>query len=314
MVDSVNYMLPLDARVAAVRRFNRFYTKEIGVLEDPYLHTSFSLAEARVLYEIGHLAQPTAVEVCKALALDAGYLSRILKRLEQGRLLARARSLSDGRQHILSLTPKGREQLAILDGRSQEEIRKKLGRLSTVEQERVVEALDTVSEALSAPPPRTAAYVLRPHQPGDMGWIVERHGVLYSQEHGWNSALESMTAKIVADFLKTYDPEREYCWIAEREGERLGSIFVVHKTDTVAKLRLLLVEPSARGLGLGKRLVDEAASFARRAGYAKIVLWTHSVLSTARHLYEQAGFRLVREKKHRNFGPELTGQIWELKL
>lgn len=307
-------MASLDARVAAVRRFNRFYTKEIGVLQEPYLHTSFSLAEARVLYEIAHLAQPAAVEVCRALALDAGYLSRILKGLEQRRLLSRAKSSSDGRQQILSLTPKGREQLATLNGRSQEEIRQKLARLPVERQERIVVALDTVFEAMSAPAPRTPACVLRPHEAGDMGWIVERHGVLYSREYGWNGMLESMTAKIVADFLKHYDAGRERCWIAEREGERLGSIFVVRKSDMVAQLRLLLVEPSARGLGLGKRLVDEAVRFARRARYARMVLWTHTVLDTARHLYEQAGFRLVKEKKHSNFGPELTGQIWELKL
>jgi len=307
-------MASLDSNVAAVRRFNRFYTKEIGVLQEPYLQTSFSLAEARVLYEIAHLAQPTAVEVCKALALDAGYLSRILKRLEHSRVLTRAKSPSDGRQHILSLTPKGRDQLATLNGRSQEEIRKKLGRLSAEQQQRMVEALDTVAQTLSAPPPRTSAYVLRAHEPGDMGWIVERHGVLYSQEYGWNGILESMTARIVADFLKNYDPDREHCWIAEREGERLGSIFIVRKTATVAKLRLLMVERSARGLGLGKRLVDEAVRFAGRTGYTKVVLWTHSVLITARHIYEQAGFRLASEKKHSNFGPELTGQIWELKL
>jgi DNA-binding MarR family transcriptional regulator/GNAT superfamily N-acetyltransferase len=307
-------MSSLDARIAAVRRFNRFYTKEIGVLRQPYLHTAFSLAEARVLYEIGHLAEPTAVEVSKALNLDAGYLSRILKRLEQARLLTRVKSLADGRRHILSLTAKGHEQLGMLNGRSQEEIRKQLSRLTGEQQERVVEALDTVAQALSAPSPGSSAFVLRPHQPGDMGWVVERHGVLYSQEHGWNGFLESMTAKIVADFLENYDPARERCWIAEREGERLGSIFVVRKTDTIAKLRLLLVEPSARGSGLGKRLVDEAVRFARSTGYNKIVLWTHSVLATARHLCEQAGFRLVQEKKHRNFGPELTGQIWELRL
>src|SRR5690242_10946971 len=305
--------MSLDARVAAVRRFNRFYTKEIGVLQEPYLHTAFSLAEARVLYEIAHLAEPTAVDICKALKLDAGYLSRILKRLEQGRLLNRAKSASDGRRRILSLTAKGQEQVAILDGRSQEEIRKQLGRLSAGEQERVVEALETVSRALSAPA-NGAPYILRPHQPGDMGWVVERHGVLYSQEYGWNGGLESMTARIVADFLENYDPASERCWIAEREGERLGSIFIVRQSGTVAKLRLLLVEPSARGLGLGKRLVEEAVRFARQAGYRKVVLWTHSVLHTARRIYERAGFRLVEEKKHRNFGPELTGQTWELRL
>jgi GNAT superfamily N-acetyltransferase len=228
-------------------------------------------------------------------------------------LVTRVKSPSDGRRRILSLTSRGQEQLATLDGRSQEEIRKQLGRLSAEQQERVVEALDTVSRALSAPAP-TSAYVLRSHQPGDMGWVVERHGVLYSQEYGWNGFLESMTARIVADFLKNYDPAREHCWIAEREGERLGSIFVVRKTATVAKLRLLLVEPSARGSGVGKRLVEEAVRFARGAGYGKIVLWTHSVLHTARHLYEQAGFRLVEEKKHRSFGPEVNGQTWELRL
>jgi DNA-binding MarR family transcriptional regulator/GNAT superfamily N-acetyltransferase len=305
--------MSLDARVAAVRRFNRFYTREIGVLQEPYLHTAFSLVEARVLYEIAHLSEPTAADVCKTLKLDAGYLSRILKRLEQGRLLNRAKSASDGRRRILSLTAKGQEQVALLDGRSQEEIRKQLGRLPAGEQERVVEALETVSRALSAPT-NGAPYLLRSHQPGDMGWVVERHGVLYSQEYGWNGGLESMTASIVADFLKNYDSACERCWIAEREGERLGSIFIVRQRGTVAKLRLLLVEPSARGLGLGKRLVEEAVRFARQAGYRKVVLWTHSVLHTARRIYEQAGFRLVEEKKHRNFGPELTGQTWELRL
>jgi DNA-binding MarR family transcriptional regulator/GNAT superfamily N-acetyltransferase len=305
--------MSLDARVAAVRRFNRFYTKEIGVLQEPYLQTAFSLAEARVLYEIAHLAEPTAVDICKALKIDAGYLSRIVKRLEDSRLLNRARSASDGRRRILSLTATGQEQVAFLDGRSQEEIRKQLGRLPAGEQERVVDALEAVSRALSEPANR-AACILRSHQPGDMGWVVECHGVLYSQEYGWNEGLESMTARIVADFLENYDPARERCWIAEREGERLGSIFIVRQSGTVAKLRLLLVDPAARGLGLGKRLVDEAVRFARQAGYRKVVLWTHSVLHTARHIYEQAGFRLTEEKKHRNFGPELTGQTWELRL
>jgi len=306
--------MSLDARVAAVRRFNRFYTREIGVLQEPYLHTAFSLLEARVLYEIAHLSEPTAADVCKTLKLDAGYLSRILKRLEQGRLLNRAKSASDGRRRILSLTAKGQEQVALLDGRSQEEIRKQLGRLPAGEQERVVEALETVSRALSAPT-NGAPYLLRSHQPGDMGWVVERHGARYAAEYGWDVTFESLAARVVADIAERSGTGREAGWIAELDGTRVGCVFctAADEADT-AQLRLLLVEPSARGFGVGTMLVDECLRFAKRSGYTRITLWTNDVLLAGRRIYEREGFQCDRREPHHSFGHDLVGEYWSRDL
>ena len=304
----------LDRRVEAVRRFNRFYTQRIGVLQEGLLHSPFSLTQVRVMYELAHREQPTATELSKELGLDAGYLSRILRDLSERGLINKRPSKSDGRQSHLRLTKMGQKEFATLNARSSEEVAAMLSKLPTSEQQRVVAAIQVIEEVLGARPEHKSPYLLRPHQPGDMGWIVHRHGVLYSQEYGWDEQFEALVAEIVAQFIKKYDPKRERCWIAEKDGELVGSVFLVKQSKAVAKLRLLLVEPRARGSGIGKRLVAECARFARQAGYKKITLWTNSVLHAARHIYEAAGFRLVKEEKHHSFGHDLVGQTWELEL
>lgn len=300
--------------VESVRRFNRFYTQQIGVLREGLLRSSYSLTEVRVLYEIAHRDEPTAAELSKDLGLDAGYLSRILRDLGKKGLVEKRPSKSDGRLCLLRLTKKGRKEFAALDARQDDEVGAMLNNLHPHEHGRLIGAMQTIHGLLDSQPERKAPYILRLHHPGDMGWIVHRHGVLYSQEYGWDEHFEALVAKIVADFIKNYDPKRERCWIAEREGEIVGSVFLVKKTKTVGQLRLLLVEPKARGLGIGKRLVDECIRFARQVGYRKIMLWTNDVLDAARHLYEQAGFRLVKEEAHHSFGHDLVGQNWELTL
>ena len=304
----------LEQRVAAVRRFNRFYTRQIGVLNEHLLRSAFSLAEVRVLYELARRERPTASEVGKDLGLDPGYLSRIVRGFERRGLVARERSAEDGRQSLLRLTKRGANAFAALDARSQDEIAAMLRPLSAAPQRRLVDAMRTIEGLLGAPVERNVPYVLRPHQPGDMGWVVHRHGVLYAQEYGWDERFEALVAEIVAEFIRRFDAKRERCWIAERDGEIVGSVFLVKKTKTVAKLRLLLVEPSARGLGIGNRLVDECVRFARQVGYRKMTLWTQSVLDAARHIYDRAGFRLVRTERHNSFGHDLVGETWELSL
>jgi DNA-binding MarR family transcriptional regulator/GNAT superfamily N-acetyltransferase len=305
---------PADPRVAVVRRFNRFYTRRIGALRAGLLDSPFPLAEARLLYELAHREQPTAAALARDLGLDAGYLSRMLRGLERKRLITRERSLSDARQSLLGLTAAGRRAAATLDARSSTEVRAMLGRLSDAGQRRLVAAMGDVERLLGATPEPKAPYLLRPHRPGDMGWVVHRHGALYAQEYGWDERFEALVAKIVAKFIDDFDPKRERCWIAERDGEIVGSVFLVAKAPTVAQLRMLYVEPAARGLGIGKRLVDECERFAREKGYRKIVLWTNSILHAARHIYEAAGYRLVAEEPHDSFGHRLVGQTWELKL
>ena len=303
----------LAGRIDAVRRFNRFYTRKIGVLEERLLRSPFSLAEARVVYELGQRAPATASELGRELSLDPGYLSRLVGGLEQRDIVTKAPSPSDGRQSLLSLSASGQKAFAVLDAQSAEQIGALLGQVPTAEQERLVAALATVERVLE---PRAGglAYVLRPHQPGDMGWIVHRHGALYAQEFGWNEAFEALVAEIAAKFIKNYDQKRERCWLAEQESEILGSVLLVKQSPSIAKLRLLLVEPKARGLGIGARLVDECIRFARRAGYRKITLWTQSILVPARCIYERAGFGRVRDEPHRSFGHDLVGEHWELKL
>jgi DNA-binding MarR family transcriptional regulator/GNAT superfamily N-acetyltransferase len=309
-----------DQRIAAVRRFNRFYTRQIGVLDEGLLKSPFSLTEVRVLYELAHRDRPTATELARELGLDAGYLSRILRGFEQRGLVERQPSEADGRQSHLRLTSEGRSAADALDARSSEEIGLMLRALSAGEQRRLVEAMRTIETSLGARPEhsgrseRSASYVIRPHQPGDMGWVVHRHGVLYAQEYGWDERFEALVAGIVAEFIQNFDPKRERCWIAERDGEIVGSVFLVKKSDAVAKLRLLLVEPSARGLGIGRRLVGECVRFARQAGYRTVTLWTNDVLHAARRIYQEAGFRLVSEERHHSFGYDLVGQTWELEL
>ena len=304
----------LDQRVAAVRRFNRFYTKQIGLLHEGYLDSPFSLAEVRVLYELAHRAQVTAAELGKELGLDAGYLSRIVRGFERRRLLRRRPSRSDRRQSLLSLTARGQTAFAPLQARSHTEIDAMLRHLPAAEQIRLVEAMHTIERLLGAAPEPKVPYLLRPPQPGDMGWVVSRHGALYTEEYKWDEHFEAIVATIVAKFIEHYDPKHERCWIAEKDGAPVGSVFVVRKSKTVAQLRLLLVEPRARGLGIGARLVAECIRFARQKGYGKLTLWTNSILVAARQVYEQCGFRLVHEEPHTSFGHDLVGETWELKL
>jgi DNA-binding MarR family transcriptional regulator/GNAT superfamily N-acetyltransferase len=304
----------LEQRVGAVRRFNRLYTKRIGVLQDGFLDTPYSLAECRVLYELARRDKATATEVAAALGLDHGYLSRILRGFSERGLVVKTSSPNDRRQSLLSLTTKGRMAFAPIDQRSQDDVADLLGKLSACDQDRVVAAMRTIESVLGDTPSPDVPYILRPPRPGDMGWIVSRHGMVYGGEYGWDDRLEALTAEIVAAFVRNYDPRRERCWIAERDGESAGSVFIVKDSEEVARLRLLLVEPKARGFGIGARLVEEAVRFSRDAGYRKVTLWTHSVLTAARRIYEQAGFKLVDTNKHNEFGQELVGETWDLDL
>lgn len=304
----------VEHRIAAVRRFNRFYTQKIGVLQDGLLESPFSLAEARVLYELAHRERPMASDIARDLNLDPGYLSRILRAFQRRGLLRREVSASDARQRRLSLTPAGRAAFAPLDTRSRDDIGALLGSLSGVEQTSLVAAMTTIERLLSPQSATAPAYVLRPHQSGDIGWITWRHGVLYAAEYGWDERFEAMVAAIMARFVEKFDARRECCWIAEREGEPVGSVALVDDGNGVARLRVLLVEPRARGQGLGRRLVNECLRFARRAGYRRVVLSTYSVLAAARRIYEAAGFRLKEQHKERAYGKRLVGETWELAL
>jgi DNA-binding MarR family transcriptional regulator/N-acetylglutamate synthase-like GNAT family acetyltransferase len=303
-----------DQRVAAVRRFNRFYTRQIGVLQEGYLDSPFSLAEVRVLYELAHRPQTTASDLVRDLGLDAGYLSRIIRGFKKRGLVAAAPSLTDGRHRLLSLTEQGRTVFAPLHARSHHDIGVMLDGLVPADQDRLLAAMHTIENLLGATPERKVPYLLRPPYPGDLGWVVHRHGVLYAEEYGWDERFEALVATIVAGFIETHDPKRERCWIAERDGAIVGSVLLVKQSPEVAKLRLLLVEPAARGLGIGARLVAECERFARVAGYETITLWTNDVLHAARHLYQRAGYRLVHQEPHHSFGHDLIGETWELAL
>jgi DNA-binding MarR family transcriptional regulator/GNAT superfamily N-acetyltransferase len=305
-----------EDRISAVRHFNRFFTRQIGVLRESLLHSAYSLTEARILFELAHGDDMTASALCRELGLDPGYLSRILARLEQLGVIEKIRSEIDGRQRLLRLTQDGQSAFALLDQRSREEVAELLSDLSEADQQRLLEAMQTIQGVLNPNPvfKFSMPFVLRPHEPGDMGWVTHRHGVLYAQEYGWDERFEALVAQIVADFISNYNPARERCWIAEMGGEIAGSVFVVQSSATIAKLRLLLVEPKARGLGLGARLVEECIRFARRSGYQKLMLWTNSVLIEARHIYEKKGFVLVAQEAHHSFGHDLIGETWELAL
>ncbi len=304
----------LRARIDAVRSFNRFFTRRIGVLREGLLHTPYSLTEARVLFEIASREQATASDFSRDLGLDPGYLSRILSGLERRGLITRAPSETDARRRILSLTSEGWEAFSVLDDRSREEIAELLGGLCKEEQRRLLGAMRTIESVLDRRLKFSESFFVRTHEPGDMGWVVGRHGELYFREYGWDERFEALVARIAADFIDGYDPAWERCWIAEMEGERVGCVFCVRESDSVAKLRLLLVEPGARGLGLGGRLVEECVRFARSRGYETLTLWTNSVLDVARRIYEEQGFRLVEEEEHHSFGKNLVGQNWELEL
>ncbi len=298
-------------RVDAIRRFNRFYTRRIGVLQPGYLGSPFPLPQARVLYELGQRGETSASELGADLDLDLGYLSRLLQGLRRQGLVLGEASREDARRVRLSLTAKGRRAYQSLDARSREEVAGMLGKLAAPEQARLVGALQAVEQVLEKKP---VEITLRGHRPGDMGWVVHAHGRLYFEEYGWDERFESLVAEIASRFVKNFDKERERCWIAEMDGEPVGSVFVVQESKTVAKLRLLIVEPRARGRGLGKRLVEECIAFARAKGYRKLVLWTQSNLAAARQIYAKCGFRRVKQQPHREFGVRLVGEYWELKL
>jgi DNA-binding MarR family transcriptional regulator/GNAT superfamily N-acetyltransferase len=306
-------------RRAAVRRFNRFYTRQLGVLRKNFLDSPYSLAEARLLYEIASGNCLTASEIGRALDLDAGYLSRTLRNFERSGLIARKASPTDGRQSRLILTSRGHQAFAPLERRSQHDVGVMLGKLSAADQARLVGAMATIEHLIDAtraeqtPTPRDR-YILRAPNPGDFGWIVKRHAELYAQEYGWTEPFEGLCAQIVADFANKHDRQRERCWIAELGGSNVGSIMLVKDSESVARIRMLLVDPKARGLGLGSRLTDECIRFARRKGYGKITLWTHSVLTAARHIYEKAGFKLTRSERHRSWGRPVVSEHWDLDL
>jgi DNA-binding MarR family transcriptional regulator/N-acetylglutamate synthase-like GNAT family acetyltransferase len=306
-----------DARIDAVRRFNRFYTRQIGVLHEGWLSSPFSLTEARVLYELAHREKPTATEVGNELGLDAGYLSRLLSSFEKRGFVEKTPSEADGRQTLLALTKEGSKAFSPLETRTIEQVGAMLGSFSESDRGRLIGAMQTIKKLLGAEESGEAAktpYLLRPHQSGDMGWVVHRQGVLYAQEYGYDETFEALAAEIVAKFIQHCDAKRERCWIAERDGEIVGSVFLVAGSKTVAKLRLLYVEPAARGLGIGGRLVSECVRFARQAGYKKIKLWTQSELDAARHIYKKAGFHVVEKKRHHSFSKDLVAETWELTL
>jgi DNA-binding MarR family transcriptional regulator/GNAT superfamily N-acetyltransferase len=306
-------------RIAAVRRFNRFYTQHLGVLRDGYLDSPFSLTQARVLYEIRERGSTTATEIGRDLGLDAGYLSRLVAQFEKSALIRKERSLSDGRQSFLSITAMGRKAMDLLEQRTVRQVGDVLHRLSDPEQDRLVTAMRVVErmiapEAPAKPEITRAEIILREPGPGDLGWIVARHGTLYAEEYGWGENFEGLCAQIVAEFTANYDAKRERCWIAEMDGENVGSVFLVKDTDEIARIRLLLVDPAARGRGLGMRLTDECVRFAKVAGYRGITLWTHSVLAAARHVYGKAGFTLTSSEKRKSFGKQVVSEIWDLKF
>lgn len=334
-----------EQRVQSIRQFNRLYTRQIGLLDEGLLKSPFSLTEVRTLYELAHRERSTAVELCKELGLDAGYLSRILRKFEKQRLIEKTVSRRDARQSLLSLTREGRKVFDPLEARSNKQVSAILRKLLPTQQENLVRAMETIESILAQSTPalrtvkqkvaertergedrnaqrksvarsgETRGFALRPHKPGDMGWVVHRHGVLYSEEYKYDERFEALVASIVSEFIENYDPARERCWIAESNGQIVGSVFLVEKSKTVAKLRMLLVEPSVRGMGIGKRLVAECIRFAREAGYKTMVLWTQRELTAARKIYQNAGFQLVDEKPHQSWGrDDLVAETWELKL
>lgn len=300
-------------RIAAVRAFNRFYTRKLGVLDQHLLKSPISLSEARVLYELAHRDEPSAKEIGIGLGLDAGYLSRIVQNFEDDGLITRKPLAADRRQYRLSLTAKGRQAFAKLDRRSQDQVADMLSALPDHQRTRLTAAMSTI-EGLLGPSLSASAAILRAPRPGEMGWVVQSHGALYAAEYGFDSTFEALVAEIVAKFVASFDASRERCWIADIDGSPVGSVFLVKASDEVAKLRLLLVEPAARGQHLGQRLVAECIAFARQCGYRRITLWTQSILLAARRIYQDAGFALVASEPHRSFGQSLTGETWEREL
>lgn len=304
-------MSQLSDPVAAVRAFNRFYTRHLGVLDQQLLESPYSLTEARVLYELASKDEQSAKEIGTELKLDAGYLSRILQTFDEKGLVVRKPSPTDRRQYQLSLTAKGRLAFGRLNRGSHDQVTAMLDALGA-HATRVVQAMTTIETLLGGN--EAPQSTLRSPRPGDMGWVVQSHGALYAAEYGYDASFEGLVADIVAKYLASFDPSRERCWIAEMDGAPVGSVFLVKASDDVAKIRLLIIDPIARGQSLGHRLTAEAISFARQCGYRKITLWTQSNLFAARKIYESAGFKLVASEPHRSFGQNLVGETWELVL
>ncbi|MBN1873360.1 MAG: MarR family transcriptional regulator [Anaerolineae bacterium] len=304
----------LQEHISAVRRFNRFFTRQIGVLREGLLHSPYSLTEARIIFELANQGNLTASDLCHELGLDAGYLSRILNKLEQQNLIEKTRSEDDGRQRLLNLTSEGHNAFLLLDNRSNDEVSEMLNGLSDSDRIRLIDAMHTIEGIFDHGFKYAEPFYLRQHEVGDMGWVIHQHGLLYHQEYGWDESFEALVAQICADFINNYDPQKERCWIAEMQGEQVGSVFCVKVDEDVAKLRLLLVVPKARGLGLGTRLVQECIRFAKRSGYKKLTLWTNDILVEARHIYQKNGFKLIEEEHHHSFGHNLVGQNWDLML
>jgi DNA-binding MarR family transcriptional regulator/predicted GNAT family acetyltransferase len=304
----------LAENIQGVRRFNRFFTRQIRVLQEGLLHSPYPLTDARIIFELGTRSNLTASELCNELGLDAGYLSRVLNKLEKENLIKKVRSEEDRRQRLIRLTVRGQNAFSLLDSRSNDEVSKMLSGLSESEQILLIDAMHAIESILTRGFNYAEPFYLRHHEAGDMGWVIHQHGLLYHQEYGWDESFEGFVAQICADFIKNYNPQKERCWIAERKGERVGSIFCVKAGEDIGKLRMLLVVPKARGIGLGNRLVEECIRFAKRVGYKKLTLWTNDILVEARKIYEKKGFKLVKEEHHHSFGHDLIGQNWDLIL
>lgn len=303
-----------DQRIRTVREFNRFYTQRIGVLGEGLLDSGYPLTEVRVLYEIANRSRPLASDLVRDLALDAGYVSRILGKFSRRGWLKRERASDDGRKTFLHLTPKGRSVFQSLDARSREQVSALLAPLSTEKQIRLQGHLLNVRSLLGSSEAATQQFALREHRPGDIGWIIQKHGEIYAHEYGWSAGFEALVAEIGAKFLREFDPTGERCWIAEREGVAVGCVMLVRQSRAVAKLRLLLVDPGQRGMGVGNHLVAECVRFAQQAGYRKVTLWTQSILTSARKLYEAHGFRRTASEPNESFGAKLVSETWELEL
>jgi len=308
-----------DNAIASIRSFNRFYTRLLGTLNEHLLEGPLSLAEARVLYELAHRFQPTASDIAVDLGLDLSYLSRILQGFTRAKLIRRQPSKTDRRQSTIALTPTGQRLFESLDRRSSDQVHQIIAPLTFEQQTNLVTSMTTIESLLDRNATKSTTVILRQHRPGDMGWVIERHGALYAQEYGWDERFEALVARIAADFIDNLDPAHERCWIAERDGQRLGCVFLVRDAESsepnkTARLRLLLVDPAARGLGLGRNLVQQCTAFARSVGYRRIVLWTNSILTSARRIYEDEGYRLLREKPYTAFGKDLVSQDWQLDL
>lgn len=303
----------LGEYVKAIRGFNRFYTRKIGVVGGT-ASSPFSLAEARVLFELARRESLTATDIRVELGLDAGYTSRILREFERRKLVSRQHSRSDRREKFLALTAMGKKAFAALDERANHDAAAMVKKLTAPERKLLAGSLQAVRALLEGKPEPKVPYLIRLHQPGDLGWVVHRQALLYAEEYGWDNTYEALAAEIVAQFIRNFDLKRERCWIVERNGRRAGAVFVAKATEEVSKLRLLHVEAEARGMGIGKRLVEECVRFARQAGYRKMTLWTQSMLHAARHIYKETGFQIVRKERHHSFGKDLVAETWELKL